>query len=214
MADKPNASEKSDAPAIRQATHTRGRNGKFVRSANTAERDAQAAALRSRGMSYRQVAAEMGYRSVRSAQEAVQRALSSIVEESAQDLRAMELGRLDDLYEAAMDVLGRDHVVVSNSGKIVYDTIEYARDGTGNIMIDDDGRPVAEKVAKLLDDAPKLAAIKTLLQIQERRAKLLGLDSPVKAEVGGKLTYEVVGVNLAGDVNGSPVLAVQPGGED
>jgi hypothetical protein len=28
----------------------------------------------------------------------------------------------------------------------------------------------------------------------ERKAKLLGLDAPTKAEIGGQLTYEVVGV--------------------
>jgi hypothetical protein len=207
MTDKPNASEKSDAPAIRQATHTRGRNGRYQRSVNTAQRDAQAAELRSRGLSYRQIAAEMGYRSVRSAQEAVTRALKEIVEDPANDVRVMELGRLDDLYATALEVLQREHVVVSTSGRIVYDIIEYARDGNGNIRLDDDGRPVAEEVTRLRDDGPTLAAIKTLLQIQERRAKLLGLDAPVKAEVGGKLKYEVVGVDL--DSPGEPAARTQ-----
>jgi hypothetical protein len=48
----------------------------------------------------------------------------------------------------------------------------------------------------LEDDAPVLAAVDRLLRIQERRAKLLGLDAPVRADVGGKLSYEIVGVDL------------------
>jgi hypothetical protein len=52
--------------------------------------------------------------------------------------------------------------------------------------------------APLLDDAPVLAAVDRLLKVQERRAKLLGLDVPVKrqVEVDGGLRYEVVGVDL------------------
>lgn len=95
-----------------------------------------------------------------------------------------------------MEVLDREHVVVSANGKIVYEITEYARDDDGNIQLDHDGRPLAKEIARLRDDAPTLAAIKTLLQVQERRAKLLGLDQPIKADIGGKLTYQIVGVEL------------------
>lgn len=30
----------------------------------------------------------------------------------------------------------------------------------------------------------------------ERKAKLLGLDAPTRAEIGGKLSYEIIGVDL------------------
>jgi hypothetical protein len=41
-------------------------------------------------------------------------------------------------------------------------------------------------------------AIKTILAIEERRAKLLGLDAPSKqqVEVDGGLRYEIVGVSV------------------
>lgn len=38
-------------------------------------------------------------------------------------------------------------------------------------------------------------AVDRVLRIMERRAKLQGLDAPVKADVGGKLSYEIVGID-------------------
>ncbi|GAA4071091.1 hypothetical protein [Nonomuraea soli] len=48
------------------------------------------------------------------------------------------------------------------------------------------------------DDGPTLTAIKTILAIEERRAKLLGLDTPIKQIVGGEVevTYNFEGVSL------------------
>ncbi|MGH8965824.1 MAG: hypothetical protein ACRDXB_10920, partial [Actinomycetes bacterium] len=101
-------------PAERQASRTnRGGDGRFTRSPDTAQRDARAAELRGRGNSYRAIASELGYQSPASAHEAVQRALAAIVEEPAQDVRRLELERLDTLYEAALKVLERRHVHVS-----------------------------------------------------------------------------------------------------
>ena len=52
----------------------------------------------------------------------------------------------------------------------------------------------------VLDDGPTLMAIKTILQIEERRAKLFGLDTPVKQLVGGEVevAYHFEGVDLEG----------------
>ena len=44
------------------------------------------------------------------------------------------------------------------------------------IYLGDDPQPLA-------DDAPVLAAVDRLLKIQERRARLLGLDQPTKSTV-------------------------------
>jgi hypothetical protein len=55
-------------------------------------------------------------------------------------------------------------------------TPHYEVSASGRVATDEDGRP-------LLDDKPKLAAIDRLLKIQDRRAKLLGLDSAQKVEV-------------------------------
>jgi hypothetical protein len=161
-----------DQPADHQATRPRGGDGRYVATEETARRDAEAARLRSKGWAYRRIAAEMGYESHTSAMDAVQRALDAIREEPAQQVKQLELERLDAMYDAVMKVLDAKHFTVSQ-GRL--------------INIDDE---------PLEDDAPVLAAVDRLLKIQARRAALLGLDAPQRVEQGGKLTYEIVGVSL------------------
>jgi hypothetical protein len=134
-------------------------NGKYSRTVASAERDATAARLRAKGWTYPRIADELGYDSRATAYHAVQRVLKETVQEPGDELRTLELQRLDDMYRHAMSVLERQHVTVSN-GKVVH--------------LGDE---------PLIDDAPVLAAIDRLLKIQERRAKLLGLDAPVKKDV-------------------------------
>ncbi|WP_327246560.1 hypothetical protein [Streptomyces sp. NBC_01320] len=134
--------------------------GRFVRTLTTAERDAEAARLRSSGWTYPRIAAELGFNHKADAYNAVKRVLDATVREAGDDLRALELDRLDDMYAAAMEVLEREHVTVSN----------------GRVVSLDDGTP-------LPDDGPVLQAIDRLLRIQERRARLLGLDAPVKRDL-------------------------------
>ncbi|MGP3752193.1 hypothetical protein [Streptomyces sp. IBSNAI001] len=138
---------------------TRGGNGRIVRTVDTAERDAEAARLRTRGYTYQQIADELDWVSRGDAYRAVQRVLEDTVKEAGDEVRAIELDRLDTLHAAAMDVLEREHVTVSN------------------------GRVVALDGAPLPDDGPVLAAIDRLLKIQERRARLLGLDAPTKQNI-------------------------------
>ncbi|WP_413102228.1 helix-turn-helix domain-containing protein [Streptomyces sp. Inha503] len=149
---------------------SRGGDGRWIRMPETATRDAEAARLRARGMTYRTIAAELGM-DVHSVHDAVKRALKEIVQEPAEDVRRMELERLDFLYEKAIEVLEREHVTVSQ-GKIIY-----------------------QGDAPLLDDGPVLQAIDRLLRIQERRAKLLGLDAATKTQVSGGVRYELVGID-------------------
>lgn len=137
-----------------------GGDGRFVRTLTTAEREAEAARLRSRGLTYQQIADEVGYKHRADAHNAVKAVLQATVREAGDDLRALELIRLDALYVAATKVLEREHVTVSH----------------GQIVSGADGTPI-------LDDAPVLQAIDRLLRIQERRARLLGLDAPVKKDV-------------------------------
>lgn len=134
--------------------------GRFVRTTTTAERDAQAASLRNTGLSYKQIAEQLGYADKGNAWRAVQRALTAIVREPAEQLRATEASRLDDLYVEALEILERDHVTVSH----------------GHIIEGPDGRP-------LLDDGPKLAAIDRARQIRESYRKLVGADAPKQLDV-------------------------------
>lgn len=160
-----------EQPTEPTPSQPRGPNGKWIYTPESAERDAEAARLRGRGLSYRAIAAELGV-DVHTAHDAVDRALRAIVQEPAEQVRKLELDRLDRLYEAAISVLEREHVTVSQ-GKIIY-----------------------KGDAPLLDDGPVLQAIDRLLRIQERRAKLLGLDAATKTEVSGGVKYEIVGIDM------------------
>lgn len=144
--------------------------GRYAKDPSTAERDARCLELRKRGLSYRAIAAEVGV-DVATAHEAVKRSIAAIIEEPAAEVRQMELERLDSMWVAVMGVLEAKHFKVS------------------------DGRLVKLNDVPLEDDAPVLAAVDRLLRIQERRSKLLGLDQPVKQEITGGVTYEIVGVD-------------------
>lgn len=130
-------------------------NGRYKRTLEGAEHDAECARLYDRGHTYRQVGEIMGV-SESAAHRAVQRVLEATVREAGDALRETELRRLDAMYVAAMDVLEREHYTVSN------------------------GQIIRLHGEPLLDDAPVLQAIDRMLKIQQRRAKLLGLDAPTK----------------------------------
>lgn len=125
----------------------------------TAIRRGKALQMRLAGIPYGQICETLGYSSRANAINDVRRALVATVNEPADELRALEVQRLDVLWNTAMKVLTRLHVTVNN-GKVIHL----------------DGLPVQ-------DDGPILAAIDRLLKIQERRAKLLGLDAPKAFEV-------------------------------
>ena len=183
MADIPTPDP--DAQRDRAADQGRDYRGRFIRGIETAQRDAEAARLRSKGWSYRRIAAHFGI-DHHSAYNAVHRALRDTLQEPAEELRTLELQRLDEELErleeletAARKVLARQHLTVAPSGQVVYHGSE-----------------------PLVDDGPALAAIDRLLKIDEQRRKnsesrrkLLGLDKPAKLEHSGSLRYELVGVD-------------------
>jgi hypothetical protein len=144
-------------------------NGKFVRSIDTAERDAQAAHLRSEGKSLDQIASILGYADRSGAKRAVDRAFAAVPVAAVEELRTTESAKLDRLTVEAWNVLHADHFRVGNSGKIVIDPAT--------------GKP-------LDDPAPRLSAIGALLKIADRRAKLLGLDAPARSAVEISMTPE------------------------
>lgn len=170
----------------------RGGDGRFTRTLETAQRDARAAQLRSDGWSYRKIAAELGV-DVATAHAAVQRALKATVEEPAAEVRALEIERLDQLYEATVQVLRREHVTVSQ-GRVVRARVLNENGSPIVIGHEDDGTPIFRE-QEILDDGPTLKAVEVALKIQARRAALLGLDAERKVDVGGQLTYEIIGVN-------------------
>jgi hypothetical protein len=137
------------------------------------ERRAEVMRQRRRGQTFEAIGEQLGITKQR-AHQLYWDTLKDIPRQETDLHRAEQAERLDEMLRKAYEVLEKRHITVSN-GKVIY--------------LDD---------GPMEDDAPTLMAIKTILQIEERRAKLLGLDTPVKqqVEVDGSLRYEIVGVDL------------------
>lgn len=131
--------------------------------AQQAEQRAKAYRLKLRGLSDRAVAQQLGV-SHTTVQNWTKQEAHEIVLPLAEELRKVQLERLGEMRQAALLVLERFHVTVSH-GKVIKDDFGDA----------------------LEDDAPKLQAIDRLLRIEERIAKLLGLDAPTRAEVEARV---------------------------
>lgn len=136
----------------------RGAHGRFERTQSGAQRDAEAVRMRSRGATYQRIADALGYGSRYNARRAVERALAEIPADAVDELRRLAAERLDYLTRKAFEVLDATHYVHTPGGKLVHGP---------------DGRP-------LLDPMPVLHAIDRLLRIDERRARLFGLDAPAR----------------------------------
>lgn len=147
-------------------------NGQYIRTPEGAQRDARAAELRAELWTYQRIADELGYAHPDSARAACRRALRDIVKGPAEKLLAVHMARLETLYDAAVEVLEADHVVVSH----------------GKVITDDTGTP-------LRDSGPKLAAIREARASLESFRKLVGLDAEQKINVSGGVRYEVVGIS-------------------
>ncbi|MET8475419.1 hypothetical protein ABZY90_19615 [Streptomyces sp. NPDC006422] len=175
-ADGPASAEPDEDPAPRKDPNDRPRDsrGHFLASMTTAERAAAAARLKAENprMTYQEIADQVGYSNKGDAWRAVERCRAAVLQSAGAELVASEAGLLDSQFVAAMEILERDHVVVSH----------------GKIMKDDQGAP-------LLDDGPKLAALREMRAIRESYRKLLGLDAEQKVSLSGAVRYEVVGVD-------------------
>jgi hypothetical protein len=130
--------------------------------AGTAERDANAGRLRTRGLSYDQIAKALGFRDRSGARRAVQRALATTMREPADELCTLELERLDDLTRHLQRVLTTRHYAATASGEVARHL--------------DTSQPLA-------DDGPAIAVARELRQVSESRRRLLGLDQPQRHEV-------------------------------
>ncbi|MEV4861453.1 hypothetical protein [Streptomyces ossamyceticus] len=150
----------------------RSGHGQYIRTPETAQRDAQAAELRAQGWTLQAIAEHLGFHDRSGARLAIRRALTDIVKGPAEKLLAIHMERLETLYEAAMEVMEADHVVVSH----------------GQIVKGEDGQP-------LKDSGPKLAAIREARSTLDAFWNLAGMKKPAKVEHSGGVKYEIVGVN-------------------
>lgn len=87
-------------------------------------------------------------------------ALTELAKLASGEDRKAALRRLDNIAAEAWAVVRTEHVHVTPKGTVAFH----------------DGRAV-------LDDKPKLEALNTLIRVEQRRAKLLGLDAPTRHEV-------------------------------
>ena len=174
--DDPAPAEPDEGPAPEHTDRQRDGRGKFERSMDTVRRDARAAELRAEGLTYKEIAAELGINKG-DAWRAVQNAKADVARPAVTKLIAAESGQLDDLYVMALEIIERNHVVVSH-GKVV-------------TMAD----PETGREEPLADDGPRLQAIQTALRVRESYRKLHGLDAEQKVNVSGAVRYEVVGVD-------------------
>ena len=101
------------------------------------ERQRRALELRTAGHSYQAIADALGYRGPAGAYQAVTNAATRLIQEPAEEVRRLELGRLDAMLRA------------------IWPRVENG----------------------------ELGAISQALAIQDRRARYLGLDAPVRIDV-------------------------------
>lgn len=168
------------------------RTGRFLKTLESAERDAEACRMLERGHTYQEIADALGFGNRGHAHTAVQRALAALPRESAMELRRVRTNQLNYLLYNAMQVVAGTYPVVSQSGRIV---------------TDDAGNP-------LLDEGPRLAAIDKARRIIMDLAKLEGTIAPVRTEAVisidsldaqiAALTAELAGGTDAAEASAAP----------
>lgn|SRR5512138_419019 len=179
------------------------RMSKATRDALFAERRARALYLNVRGRSYEKIAEisreeswePSPYFSRQAVHEDIKAALKARQDERnelAGEWIQREIDKLDAMETAAWDVLESLHYVV-NQGEVVYvypdEQPQFIKKGWARPKLDPETQAALEgKRAELqreplIDNKPVLDALTVLLKIAERRAKLLGLDAPIKKQV-------------------------------
>jgi hypothetical protein len=123
------------------------------------ERNQRAAQMRLRGIDCQTIAETLGI-ALSTVYVAVDSAMKEVPFADADSLRKIELAHLDKAQSKALEILDKQHVAISASGKVVYT---------------ESGEPV-------LDDSVALKAVDSLVKVQGRRAKLLGLDAPTRVQ--------------------------------
>lgn len=132
-------------------------------------RRARVLELRGEGKTFREIAAAMGI-SLGLVHGDFETALREIPAKSVEAYREHQAAELNKLRAIVQDVVERRHVIVSE----------------GRVVHDDDDEP-------LEDDGMVLAAIDRLMKINDREAKLFGLDARPEVQITGTLAYEVLG---------------------
>lgn len=137
----------------------RGQRGRFTRTPDTIERDAEVVRLRAQQHTFAAIANRLGFANAGGAQRAYERGIAAIIRPPAEEAVKLEVAKLNEIERGAWEMFRKEHPLVSH----------------GRLITDDDGNP-------LPDITKNLAAADRLFKAAERRAKLLGLDTPVKVD--------------------------------
>jgi hypothetical protein len=129
--------------------------GKFVRTPEQIANDRRAADLRSLGYTYQMIADRFDV-TVGAAHKMVSRAVAEIPNEGAQEVRKIELEKIDNIERYYQSVIAQPPPKVGNTGKLVLGA---------------DGKAVP-------DEDARMAAAAGILKAQAQRARLLGLNAP------------------------------------
>ena len=163
-----------------------GRGPKAATSATSirqAERRAEVLRLRLDGLSLQAIGDRMGIRAD-SVHDIITRALRAMTQDPSQELLTLELARLESLYAEAMNAV-RAFTPVLHNGRIVQIPVI---DSNGQTVKDPESGEPLTCVAQ--DRQPVLAGIACAIRISERRAKLLGLDAPIRAQTNLTVTND------------------------
>ena len=150
-----------------------GSTGRYITTLAHDERAAAAARMKADHprMTYQQIADAVGYSNKGDCWRAIDKCRKAVLQSAGAALVASEAALLDDMFAEALEVLDREHLVVSH----------------GKVVTGEDGKP-------LLDDGVKLATLREMRYIRESYRKLFGADQPTQVTVSGSVKYEVVGV--------------------
>ena len=145
-----------------------------AKSIRETERRAEILKLRLDGHSLAEIGDRLGIRAD-SVHDIITRALRAMTQDPSQELLTLELARLDSLYAEALKAV-RSFTPVLHNGRVVQIPVI---DSNGDAIKDPEtGQPLT-CIAQ--DRQPVLAGIACAVRIAERRAKLLGLDAPIRA---------------------------------
>jgi hypothetical protein len=153
--------------------------GKATSTTENLDRELRALDMKRRGATYEAIGKDLGVSGQR-AHQLVKKALDRHETPMVEELRAMEVERLDVMLVKAWEMYFAKHPYVS-AGQVVY------------LVTGPDGG--SENVVVVNDAGVNIAAGQLLLRIAERRAKLLGLDTPVPMKIQ-VLTEDVIDAEL------------------
>src|SRR5579859_4535664 len=96
-------------PAAVNKHDERDRGGRYERTLQGAERDAEAARLKAQKWTFQQIADHLGYADRTGAYRAVARALAAVPAADVAELRRISVGEIDHLSALALEILDHEH---------------------------------------------------------------------------------------------------------